>query len=95
MVNSKIIGAIIAVIIISVIGFAFSQSSNNENKTDSSEIITNLDVQISDSAALSQSENSNPDYSVDENGNKRYVISVKDSPNLDDWLDFHMGSNNF
>ncbi len=84
MANSKIIGAIIAVIIVSIIGFAFSQTSINENKSDSTDLSSNLAVQISDSAALTQSENSNPDFSVDENGNKRYIISVKDSPNLDD-----------
>ena len=77
MVNSKILGGIIAIVIIGIV-FAVIGTTTNDVPTNNSELT------ISDSAELEKNTEipNNPDFTIDENGNKRYVISVVDSPIL-------------
>ena len=75
--NSKAIGGIIVVVVIAIVAaaFAMNEPDNMINETE-----------ISDSATLNKEtvESGNPDYIIDENGIKRYVISAIDSPDLSD-----------
>jgi len=85
MVNSKIIGAIIAAIMIVGISFYITNLNDDSIASDVSEI--SPEIAISDSVSLKtgqiDSEN-NPDYFIDEDGVKSYIISAKDSPDLGD-----------
>jgi len=84
MVNSKAIGGIVVgVVIVAIISaYAFNQ----EQATVPNEILTetlaqDAPVSVTDSVTLTQN---NPDYEVDEEGNKKYIISASDSPTLED-----------
>ena len=80
MANSKAIAGIISGLVIIGIIFAMSNFDNSSETSDVTE--SNPEVAISDSATLEKgqidSEN-NPNYSVGEDGVKRYTISAKDS----------------
>ena len=85
MVNSKIIGGIVVTIVIIGIVFAMSDFDNTSKTSDVVEF--SPEVTISDSATLEKGEldsENNPNYSVDEDGVKRYTISAIDTPDLGD-----------
>ena len=83
MVNSKGIGGIaVGIAIVAIIAvYAFSQDQADVSNEISIEPAQDSSVSISDSVTLTQN---NPDYEVDEEGNKKYVITAKDSPTLED-----------
>jgi len=85
MVNSKIIGGIIGAIVIIGIVFAMGNFDNVSETSNVTEV--SPEVTISDSATLEKGEidsGNNPNYSVGDDGVKRYTISAKDSPDLGD-----------
>ena len=82
MVNSKAIGGIvIGIIIVIVAVYALNQDQPSISNETPSEIVQDSSVAISDSAALNQN---NQDFEIDEDGTKRYTISVGDNPSLED-----------
>lgn len=83
MANSKGIGGIaVGIAIVAIIAvYAFSQDQADVSNEISIEPAQDSSVSISDSVTLTQN---NPDYEVDEEGNKKYVITAKDSPTLGD-----------
>ena len=80
MVKSKAIGVIVIIVTIIAV-YALSQGQEDVSNEESVESVQDSSVSISDSVTLSQN---NPDYEVDEEGNKRYTITVGDSPVLED-----------
>ena len=78
MVKSKAIGVIVVIVIIIAV-YALSQGQEDVSNEESIESVQ--DSSVSDSVTLTQN---NPDYEVDEEGNKRYTITVGDSPVLED-----------
>ncbi len=77
--NSKVIGGIVvSIAVIAIIAMytinqdqpGVSNGTQNENTQDSS-------VVISDSATVTKN---NSDYEVDEEGNKKYIITASDAP---------------
>lgn len=78
MVNFKVVGSIIAGIIVVI---AIISLSSQNNTTDSHTSEQSNQVEVSDSASLTTN---NPDYTIGEDGKKKYVISAGDSPNLQD-----------
>ena len=82
MVNSKVIGGIvIGIIIVIVAAYALNQDQSSISNETPSEIVQDSSVAISDSAALDQN---NQDFEINEDGTKRYTISVGDNPSLED-----------
>ena len=82
MVNSKAIGGIvIGIIIVIVAVYALNQDQPSISNETPSEIVQDSSVAISDSAALDQN---NQDFEINEDGTKRYTISVGDNPSLED-----------
>ena len=82
MVNSKAIGGIvIGIIIVIVAAYALNQDQSSISNETPSEIVQDSSVAISDSAALDQN---NQDFEINEDGTKRYTISVGDNPSLED-----------
>ena len=82
MVNSKVIGGIvIGIIIVIVAAYALNQDQSSISNETPSEIVQDSSVAISDSAALNQN---NQDFEINEDGTKRYTISVGDNPSLED-----------
>ena len=81
--NSKVVGGIIVgVAIIAIIAaYSLNQEQPGVSNEIPSETIPDSSVAISDSATLTQN---NQDYEVDEEGNKKYIISASDSPTLED-----------
>jgi len=81
--NSKAIGVIAVgiVIVAIVVAYASNQDQVDVSNKIPMETAQDSSVSISDSASLTQN---NPDYEVDEEGNKKYIISAKDSPTLGD-----------
>jgi len=80
MVNSKAIGVIVIIVTIIAV-YALSQDQEDVSNEKSIESAQDSSVSISDSVTLTQN---NPDYEVDEEGNKRYSITASDSPTLED-----------
>ncbi len=78
MANFKVIGPIIVGIIIVI---AIIALSNQGDIMDSDTSEQSNEIEVSDSASLTTN---NPDYTIDEDGKKKYVISAGDSPNLQD-----------
>ncbi len=76
MVNSKVISAIIGVIVIAIISVAIGTQSEDAVNSSSS-----VETSVTDLAVV---EKNNPNYVLDEDGNKKYQISVGDSPILGD-----------
>ena len=79
MTNSKTLGGItIGILIIAIIAiYALNQDQTEVLDDISIEPIQESSVSISDSVTLTKN---NPDYVIDEEGNKKYIISAKDSP---------------
>ena len=81
--NSKAVGGI--VVGIAIIAIVALYAFNQEQENVSNEILVEPEeggsVAISDSVTLTQN---NPNYEIDEEGNKKYVISVIDVPELED-----------
>jgi len=79
--NSKVVGGIIVgVAIIAIIAaYSLNQEQPGVSNEIPSETIPDSSVAISDSATLTQN---NQDYEVDEEGNKKYVISAGDAPTV-------------
>ena len=77
--NSKVVGGIVVgIAIIAIIAvYSLNQEQPGVSNEIPSEIIQDSSVAISDSVTLTQN---NPDYEVDEDGNKKYNISVGDAP---------------
>lgn len=91
MANFKVIGGIIASIaIIAIIAVTLSDSNQDTPIPDTIQADQQNTVSISDSAAVIKTPANNTNYIIDENGNKKYFISVKDTPDLQDWV--HFGS---
>ncbi|MCH8916197.1 MAG: hypothetical protein IIA82_10220 [Thaumarchaeota archaeon] len=85
MINSKAIGGIIAGIALIAIITVFASNSNQDTIPDTAEFAHQVsDVNISDSATVIKNPTNNTNYIIDENGNKKYFISVVDSPDLQD-----------
>ncbi len=80
--NSKAVGGIVVgIAIIAIIAvYALNQDQADESNEISIEPTHDSTVSISDSVTLTKN---NPNYEVDEEGNKQYVISVGDSPTLE------------
>ena len=81
MANSKTIGGIVVIIIIIIVAaFVMSDSTYTTN--------SNSVIAIDDSAMVNSNplefDDNNPDYSLDDDGSKSYVISAKDSPEIGD-----------
>ena len=83
MTNSKTLGGIIiGILIIAIIAiYALNQDQTEVLDDISIEPIQESSVSISDSVTLTKN---NPDYEVDEEGNKKYIISAKDSPTIEE-----------
>ena len=80
MVNSKVIGGIvIGIIIIIVAAYTLNQDQPSISNETPSEIAQDSSVAVSDSATLDQN---NEDYEINEDGTKRYTISVGDNPSV-------------
>lgn len=81
--NSKIFGGIgIGVVIVAIIAvYASNQDQSEMSNEIVSENALDSSVAISDSVTLTQN---NPNFVIDEDGNKRFIISVSDSPVLED-----------
>ena len=77
MANSKAIGVIIVVIVAIIAAYVFSQDQEDVSNEISIAPIQDSSVSISDSATITQN---NPDYIIDEEGNKKFFISVSDDP---------------
>ena len=80
--NSKAVGGI--VVGIAIVAIIAVYASNQDQADESNEIsmeIAQDSASISDSATLTKN---NSNYEVDEEGNKKYVISVSDSPTIED-----------
>jgi len=77
MANSKAIGGIIVVIVAIIAVYVFSQDQEDISDEISIEPIQDSSVSISDSATITKN---NPNYEIDEEGNKKYFISVSDDP---------------
>jgi len=91
MVNSKAIGGIITGVTLIVIIIVFVSNSNQDTTPDT--VQTNQQenaINISDSAAVIKTPTNNTNYIIDENGNRQYIISAVDTPELKDWA--HLGS---
>ncbi len=80
--NCKAVGGIVVgIAIVAIIAvYALNQDQADESNEISIEPTPDSAVSISDSATLTKN---NPNYEVDEEGNKQYVISVGDSPTLE------------
>ena len=83
MTNSKTLGGIIiGILIIAIIAiYALNQDQTEVLDDISIEPIQESSVSISDSVTLTKN---NPDYVIDEEGNKKYIISAKDSPTIEE-----------
>ena len=83
MTNSKTLGGIIiGILIIAIITiYALNQDQTEVLDDISIEPIQESSVSISDSVTLTKN---NPDYEVDKEGNKKYIISAKDSPTIEE-----------
>jgi len=81
--NSKAVGGIVVgiAIIAIIVVYAFNQEQENVSSEISVEPIQDSSVAISDSVTLTQN---NPNYEIDEEGNKKYVISIIDVPVLEE-----------
>ena len=81
--NSKAVGGIVVgIAIIAIVAlYAFNQEQENVSSEISVEPEEGGSVAISDSVTLTQN---NPNYEIDEEGNKKYDISVIDVPELED-----------
>ena len=77
--NSKAVGGIaIGIAIVAIIAvYALNQDQSGV----SNEIEQDSTVDISDSATTTEN---NPDYEIDEEGNKKYTISAKDAPIIEE-----------
>ena len=86
MVNFKAIGGIIAsIVIIAIIAVTLSDSNQDTSIPDTVQTDQQQNnVDISDSATVIITPSNNTNYIIDENGNKKYFISVKDTPDLQD-----------
>ena len=87
MANSKVIGGIIIAIVIIIAVAAFAMSGSETVTSDVEDTTNDLATTISDSAIISKNiveDENNPDYYVDEEGVKRYIISAIDIPTLGD-----------
>ena len=82
MINSKTLGGItIGIVIIAIIAiYALNQDQTEILDDISIESTQESSVSISDSVTLTKN---NPDYEIDEEGNKKYIISAKDSPTIE------------
>ena len=82
MINSKTLGGItIGIVIIAIIAIYALNQDQTEVLDDISIVPTQeSSVSISDSVTLTKN---NPDYEIDEEGNKKYIISAKDSPTIE------------
>ena len=83
MANAKtagIIGGISVAVIIGVIASVITFSSQDFEDITPTEIpVLEEPIDLSDSASLNKS---GPDFIIDEEGNKRYVISAEDVPGI-------------
>jgi len=77
--NSKVAGGIVVgIAIIAIIAvYSLNQEQPGVSNDIPSETVQDSSVGISDSVTLTQN---NPDYEIDEDGNKKYSISVGDVP---------------
>ena len=85
MVNSKAIGGIITGVTLIVIIIVFVSNSNQDTTPDT--VQTNQQenaINISDSATVIKTPTNNTNYIIDENGNRQYIISAVDTPELKD-----------
>ena len=85
MVNSKAIGGIIVGIALIAIITVFVSNSNQDTTPDT--VQTNQQentINISDSATVIKTPTNNTNYIIDENGNRQYIISAVDTPELKD-----------
>ena len=82
MINSKTLGGItIGIAIIAIIAiYALNQDQTEILDDISIEPTQESSLSISDSVTLTKN---NPDYVIDEEGNKKYIISAKDSPTIE------------
>lgn len=86
MVNSKVGAGVGVIVAIAIIGTMFI--TNNTSDDLISDSTNNSATEVSDFSTVEkntvQIEINNPNYYIDENGNKRYSISAIDSPDLND-----------
>lgn len=77
--NSKAVGGIVVgiAIIVIIAVYALNQDQSGVSNEIPSEITQDSSVAISDSATLT---NDNSNFIIDEDGNKKYVISAGDAP---------------
>jgi len=79
-VNSKAIGVIIAGLVITVILTALLSGQNQDNTQEITlDHSQDESIAVSDSATLSKN---NPNYTIDEFGNKKFLIIADDSPDI-------------
>ena len=76
MINSKAVGGVVIGIIIVIVA-AYTLNQEQSSVSNEIPIEPTQDSSVPDSATLTQN---NQNYEIDEEGNKRYVISVSDSP---------------
>jgi len=85
-VNRILVGCVVAIVVIAIIGMMYV--TNDTSDVLISDSTNNSGTEVSDFSTVEknvvQIEINNPDYIIDENGNKRYVISAIDSPDLND-----------
>ncbi|MGY5146841.1 MAG: hypothetical protein ACW9W4_02435 [Candidatus Nitrosopumilus sp. bin_7KS] len=74
---------IVGIIAIAVGAMAVVSVSNNENSNFSKDSETTINDSVIISKNITEF-NNNDGYVIDEQGIKRYIISAKDSPNLND-----------
>ena len=86
MVNGKSIAVVGIIVAITMMGAMYM--TNNPGDDLISDSTNNSGTQVSDFSTVEknvvQIETNNPNYIIDENGNKRYAISAVDSPDLND-----------
>ena len=86
MVNGKVVVGVGVMIVIILIGILYVTNNSDDSLT--SDSTNNSGTEISDFSTVEknvvQIEPNNPNYIIDENGNKRYAISAIDSPDLND-----------
>ena len=85
-VNRKVVGGIGVIVALIMIGTMYI--TNNTNDDLISDSMDDSAIEVSDFSTVEknvvQIETNNPNYYIDENGNKRYTISAIDSPDLND-----------
>ena len=81
-----VVGGVGVIVAIAIIGTMYITNDTSDDLI--SDSTNNFATEVSDFSTVEknvvQIETNNPNYYVDENGNKRYAISAIDSPDLND-----------